>query len=130
MNWLLSVAPIYRWAISLIFVAIVIVLSISPGIARPGDSIFVWLVANTATPVQKTMHVAVYAVLAFLWIWTLQSVESKPLRFSLAFLIAASLGGVLEWQQTRIPGRYGTITDLMLNLAGTLLGMLIAFLLL
>ena len=76
------------------------------------------------------MHVAVYAVLAFLWVWKLQSIESKSLRFSAAFLIAASLGGLLEWQQTKVPGRYGTIADLLLNLAGTLIGMLIALLIL
>ena len=129
-NWILSVAPVYRWAISLTFVAIVVALSISPGVARPGDSIFVWLIANTATPVQKTMHVAVYAVLAFLWVWTLQSIETKSLRFLLTFLITASLGSLLEWQQTSVPGRYGTIADLLLNLVGTLIGMLIALLIL
>ena len=91
-DWLLSVPPAYRWAASLALVALVVALSIAPGIERPGDSVFVWLAANTVTPLQKTMHVAVYAVLAAAWVWTLQSVESRQLRFVLAFVISVSLG--------------------------------------
>ena len=74
---ILSIAPAYRLAITLVFVGVVVALSIAPGIARPGDSMFSWLVVNTATPIQKAMHVAVYALLAVLWMWTLESVESR-----------------------------------------------------
>ena len=77
MNWLLSVPTAYRWGITLAFVGIVIGLSVKPGVGRPDDSIFSWLVINASTPLQKAMHVAVYAVLAGLWMWTLEPVESK-----------------------------------------------------
>lgn len=129
MDALLSIPVAYRWAITLIFVGLIIGISVTPGVERPDDNLFSWLFANTAPLVQKVLHVATYAVLAILWMWTLQSVESRSLRYSLAFIIAASLGSLLEWQQTRIPGRYGTIADLLLNFVGALLGVLGAFLL-
>ena len=111
-------------------VALVVALSLAPGVARPGDSVFVWLVANTAPPLQKVMHVVVYAVLAVVGLWTLQSVESKSLRYLLALAVTLCLGAVLEWQQTRVPGRYGTLGDVFLNLIGIALGLLGALLLL
>ena len=57
LNWLLSVTPFYRWVATLTLVGIIIALSITPGVPRPGDSLFEWLVINTATPVQKLLHV-------------------------------------------------------------------------
>ena len=129
-NTLLTVPTPYRWTVCLLFVGLVVALSLAPGVARPGDSIFVWIVTNTATPVQKLMHVIVYAVLALLWVWTLQTIESAVSRFGLALTIAVGLGALLEWYQTQVPGRFGTVGDVLLDLAGSLIGLLAAFLLL
>lgn len=124
MDWLLSVPLAHRWGITLVFVAIVVALSVTPGVARPGDGVFVWLVVNTPTPIQKIMHVAVYAALAMLWFWTLESVQSRSLRIVLTFFVTVGLGTALEWHQTRVPGRYGTLIDVVLNVVGALLGLL------
>jgi hypothetical protein len=40
------------------------------------------------------------------------------------------LGVVLEWYQTTVPGRYGTITDILLNTVGIVAGLVIALFLL
>lgn len=130
MDWLLSVPPLYRWVITLAFVGIVVGLSIAPGAERTGDSLFAWLVANTATPVQKAMHVGVYAMLAMLWVWTLQAVESLSTRYVLTFALSMILGIALEWYQTTVPGRYGTLTDVLLNILGIIAGLVAAFFLL
>ena len=127
---ILAIAPGYRLAITLVFVGFVIALSIAPGIESPGDSMFSWLVVTTATPVQKAMHVAVYAALALLWMWTLQSVESRLARIALTLVATVGLGAILEWQQTRVPGRFGTVSDVLLNLVGAVLGLLAALFLL
>jgi len=127
---LLTVPPIYRWAITLIVVGVVVALSIAPGIERPGDSFFSWLIVNTATPIQKAMHVGVYAILAVLWMWTLQSVESRVVRVALTLLATVGLGAMLEWHQTRVPGRFGTVADVFLNAVGAIIGLLAALLLL
>ncbi len=130
MHWLLSAPPALRWSLTLAFAGLIILLSIAPGVERPGDSIFGWLVLNTATPLQKTLHVIVYAVLALLWMWTLEAIESRWVRSVLTLVACTGMGAILEWHQTRVPGRYGTLADVILNTVGVAIGLLIALLVL
>jgi hypothetical protein len=128
LDWVFSVPAAARWGITLVFAALVVALSISPGVAKPGDNVFVWIVVNTPELLQKVMHVAVYAALTLLWVWTLDSIESRVWRISLAIFVTVGLGTVLEWHQTRVPGRFGTIFDVFLNTLGALAGLIIALL--
>lgn len=130
MNFLLSAPPVYRWAITLVFVGIVVALSIVPDIGKSDDTVFSWLVVNTATPIQKAMHITSYAILAVLWMWTLASVESRFVRIALVLVLTVGLGALLEWQQTRVPGRFGSVTDVLLNTLGAVAGLIVAILLL
>ena len=127
---ILSIAPTYRLGITLIFVGLIVALSIAPGVERPGDTFFNWLVINTATPIQKAMHVGVYALLAVLWMWSLERIDSRFRRASLTLLITVGLGVLLEWYQIQVPGRFGTVTDVLLDLAGVLIGLIAALFLL
>jgi VanZ family protein len=122
----LSLPATYRWLITILFVGLVVILSVTPGRAQAGDSIFVWLVVNTPTLLQKSMHVAIYAGLALLLMWSLEAVESLTTRISLTFVLTVSLGAVLEWYQTLVPGRFGTIIDALLNTIGVVAGLLVA----
>lgn len=115
-----------RIGITLIFMAFLAVASIIPGRAQPGDSIFVFIVEKTPTLLQKMLHVCFYAMLTLLWIWTLDAIQSKLNRLIIAIVIAVCFGAMLEWYQTRVPGRFGTIFDVALNSVGSLLGILIA----
>jgi VanZ family protein len=115
-----------RIGLTLLFMALLAVVSVIPGRAQPGDSVFVYLVEKTSTLLQKTMHLLFYAMLTLLWVWTLDAIESKLHRFVIAIVIAVCFGAVLEWYQTKVPGRFGTVVDVALNSAGSLLGMLIA----
>lgn len=124
-----TVAPAYRWVATLIVTALIIVLSVTPGKSETGDSAFVWIVVNTPEPVQKFMHVACYATFTALWIWTLETIGSPALRMSLAVLLAVALGATLEWYQVSIPGRFGTLTDVLLDTLGAVIGLLAALLL-
>ena len=36
----------------------------------------------------------------------------------------------MEWRQTKVPGRFGTVNDVVLNAAGAALGLLAAIVLL
>jgi len=126
----LSLPALYRWMLTILFVGLVVILSVTPGRAQPGDSIFVWLVVNTPTPLQKFMHVAIYAALALLVMWSLEAVESRTARIALTFVLTVSLGAVLEWYQTLVPGRFGTIIDALLNAIGAVAGLLIGLLIL
>ena len=126
MDALLSIPVAYRWAATLLFIGIIIGLSVTPGVERADDNLFSWLFANTAPPMQKVLHVVTYAMLAVLWMWTLAGIESLPQRVALSFTLALVLGVALEWYQTTVPGRYGSIIDILLNTAGIVAGLVIA----
>lgn len=126
MTHFLDIPAGYRWLITLVFIGIIIVLSVTPDRGLPGDSIFSWLVVNTAPPIQKLLHVVCYAMIAALWAWTLDAVEPRPLRLAIALTLTIGLGAVLEWYQTQIPGRFGTLADVMLNSIGALAGLIVA----
>lgn len=100
--------------------------SLLPGRPQPTDSAFIWLVAKTPTLLQKGLHIGLYGVLALLLAWTLDVIESRTYRFLVAFIIAVAFGMVMEWYQTRVPGRFGTVVDVALNAVGAALGLLIA----
>ena len=130
MNRLLSIPLTYRWLITLAFVALIVALSVTPGKSEYGDTVFVWLVEHTPTLVQKAMHIGCYAALAALFAWSLESIESITGRLMLSLILALALGATLEWYQTKVPGRFGTIVDVVLNAIGAALGLLAALLLL
>ena len=119
-----------RIVITLGFMALLMVASIIPGRAEPGDSIFVWLVAKTPTLLQKALHICLYAMLTLLWVWTLDAIQSKSQRLVIAVTVAVCFGATMEWYQTKVPGRFGTIFDVALNAVGALLGLFAAIFLL
>ena len=112
------------------FVALIVALSIAPGRAQPDDTVFSWLVVHTAAPVQKALHVAIYAALVLLWMWALEAIGSRALRALLSVTFAIGLGALLEWYQLSVPGRFGSFTDVLLNSAGAIAGLLLALILL
>ena len=117
-----------RWLVTFSYVILIVILSVTPGQDQIDDGIFVWLVVNTPTLLQKTMHVAVYAGLSFLWMWAMEKVWPRVVRLSVSFILPVSLGVFLEWYQTSIPGRFGTLLDVLLNSGGSALGLLAALL--
>ena len=119
-----------RLLVTLLLVAAIVTLSIVPGRHQPGDSAFVWLVSVTPTLLQKFLHIVAYATLALLWMWTLERISSVPLRFALVLSITVTMGAVLEWYQTSVPGRFGTLTDVLLNALGSIAGVIAAVFLL
>jgi VanZ family protein len=119
-----------RIVITLGFMALLMVASIIPGRAEPGDSVFIWLVAKTPTLLQKALHICLYAMLTLLWVWTLDAIQSKSQRLVIAVTVAVCFGATMEWYQTKVPGRFGTIVDVALNAVGALLGLFAAIFLL
>jgi len=69
-------------------------------------------------------------VLVLILAWTLDSIQSRTFRFLISFFIAVAFGAVMEWCQTKVPGRFGTVTDVALDAAGAGFGLLAAVLLL
>ena len=126
MHQFLSIPLTLRWLITLAFVALIVVLSVTPGKSQYGDTAFVWLVEHTPKLVQKLMHLVCYAAMTAMFAWSLETIKSLTARLLLSLILALALGAALEWYQTKIPGRFGTILDVVLNTIGALLGLLAA----
>ena len=126
MNALLSVPAAYRWTLTLALVILIIGLSVTPGVPRPDDNLFSWLYAGTPPTAQKVFHIVLYALLAFLWMWSLAGIESTRARLAITLLMTLGLGMALELYQTQVPGRFGTLIDVALNAVGVIIGVLIA----
>ena len=129
MQQLLAMPLVLRWALTLAFLGLIVALSVAPGKSQYGDSTFVWLVEHTPSLVQNIMHVACYAGATALLAWSLEGIGSRTARVALAAILALLIGTVLEWYQTQVPGRFGTILDVALNAAGVGLGIVVALLL-
>ena len=119
-----------RIILAVCFMALLTLASITPDRAKSGDTEFTRLVAKTPTLLQKVLHVCLYGALVLLLAWTLDSIQSRTLRFSLSFVIAVAFGAVMEWCQTKVPGRFGTVVDVALNTVGAALGLVAAVFLL
>lgn len=119
-----------RIALTVSLMALVTLLSLMPGNATSTSHALGRLLVRTPVHFQKIMHVCLYAVLSFLLVWTLDPVHVVAYRYLLAFGIAAGFGSLIEWCQTKVPGRFGTVADVGLNAAGAALGLLAATLLL
>jgi VanZ family protein len=115
-----------RIALTLCLMALLVLASLIPGHARPGDLAFTWLYTKTPTLLQKILHFCLYGVLALLLCWTFEGIQSRTYRFLLSYLTAVAFGAMMEWCQTRVPGRFGTVHDVAINAAGAALGLLAA----
>jgi VanZ family protein len=116
--------PVASVLLTLVLYATIVMLSVASGEASPGDGVFVWAVAVTPTVVQKLLHILAYALLTASLVWTLNRIRSIASRLAAAFAIAALTGAALEWFQTMVPGRFGTLTDVVLNAGGAVFGLL------
>jgi VanZ family protein len=106
--------------------AMLMLVSVIPGNPKPGDSVFIWLISDVPTLLQKILHVCLYGVLALLLAWTLDGVEPRSFRFLIILVIAVGFGAAMEWLQTKVPGRYGTVFDVALDAVGAALGLIAA----
>ena len=115
-----------RIILTLCFLGLLMLASLFPGRPSPGETALGSLVSKTPVHLQKAMHVFLYAVLALLLAWTLDDMQTKSVRLPICFGIAVAFGALMEWCQTRVPGRFGTQIDVLLNSAGAALGLLVA----
>ena len=100
----------FRLITTLAIMALIFLFSAVPGEPQPGDALFVKLIAMTPSFVQNAGHLVLYGGLSWLWFWTLEDIIVRQHhRVLAAFVIAASYGTFLEWYQTYVPGRFGSV---------------------
>jgi VanZ family protein len=77
------------------------------------------VIDKTPSVIQKALHVILYGMLTALWLWTLEGLSDRPAaRLGSAFVLSVAFGAFVEWYQTSIPGRFGTLIDVLLNALG------------
>jgi glycopeptide antibiotics resistance protein len=95
-------------------------LSSIPGEVDPNAPLLSSIVAWTPPALQNLLHIPVFGILAWLWHRTLRAWIHTPRRL-IAWTLALSAGyGVLdELHQLQVPGRFASLTDMVLNILGT-----------
>jgi len=102
-------------------------LSSLPGTQMPDDPALYGLFYWVPPSAQNALHVPAYAALAWSWCWALGAWLPVPVARAFAACSIASAYGVFdEWHQSFVPGRYASLTDVILNVAGAVLGIWLA----
>ena len=113
--------------VPLFFVALLYWLSSQPGTPLPDDPAFYRLLHWVPPSVQNALHVPAYAALTLAWRWALGAWLRTPSAAAFGACVIASACGVLdEWNQSFVPGRFASLTDIALDVAGVALGIWLA----
>lgn len=115
-----------RIAVTLCFLALLVIVSTVPGVDRPGNSLLIRAYVKTPRELQKFLHVCLYGVLTMMLIWAFAAVHPLALRYSLALAFAVCFGAAMQWWQTKVPGRFGTLADVALDASGATLAVVVA----
>ena len=98
--------------------AVLLLLSSIPGDAPPDNlagKVFQWVTPNW----QNLLHIPLYAGLAASWLWALTTYPlGHRYRLGISFVLTVLWAIVDESYQMGVPGRYGSLTDLALNMLG------------
>ena len=74
---------------------------------------------------QNLLHIPVFGLLAFLWLKSFTKYSILTFTKVIITLIITILFGCLEeFHQTFVSGRYGSLTDMLLNIVGIFMGIL------
>ena len=104
---------IQRWLPALGWMALIFALSSVPEPPGPPDPWWRWVF-------MKSAHLGAYAILAIL----LERALALPRRgMALALLLTVLYAASDEFHQTFVPGRHGSFTDIVIDLAGGALGL-------
>ena len=71
---------------------------------------------------QNVVHIPAYGLLSFFWRWYLNAFAQNKTPIVLALFLTIGFALFQEWYQTFIPGRYGSIGDVIVGVLGALLG--------
>ena len=116
----------YRLLAPLTYMAGLFVLSSVP--EGESDTVAGLLLEWVTPQWQNLLHVPVYSGLALTWIWALSPRSLNRHSLLTIALLLTLLWGVLdEMHQATVPGRYASLTDLLLNLTGALLAVAYAW---
>jgi VanZ family protein len=103
-----------RWMAVVCWMGVIFALSAIPSLASPFEPIYDFVL-------RKAAHVTVYVVLTLLVYGALRPHMARSARaWLLAMLIAVLYACSDEWHQTFVPGREGTVRDMVIDGIGVI----------
>ena len=74
---------------------------------------------------QNLIHIPIFGLLAFLWLkaFTKHSILTS-VKIIMTLIITILFGCLDEFHQVFVPGRYGSLIDILLNIVGIFMGIL------
>ena len=110
-------------ALPLAWMGVLYWISSIPGTPSPEDPAVYVVFHWTPPELQNALHVPAYAVLGAAWRRALDAWLRAPgARAYGAFAVTSAYGLLDEWHQSFVPGRYASLTDVALDVAGALAG--------
>lgn len=104
---------------------IIYLLSAIPGTLDPGNEVF-GIIYWVSPGIQNLLHIPLYGGLAWLWRWSLSGwIQEESHLFWIPLLLTTIFGLNDEWHQLHVPGRYFSLSDIALNIAGALFGLFV-----
>jgi VanZ family protein len=101
-----------RWMAVVFWMGVIFAFSATPSLASPFEPVYDFIL-------RKLAHLAVYTVLTVLLVRAFRLHVARPTyAWLLAMLVAALYACSDEWHQTVVPGREGTVRDVMIDSLG------------
>lgn len=116
----------YRFVFPLFYMLGLFLLSSIPATEAPEnamEALLLWVSPNF----QNLLHIPIFAGFTYSWFWAF-SATNKPYKSSILLASFLSLSYAIfdELYQINVPGRYGSLTDLILDSVGIGLAILIS----
>lgn len=104
--------------IPLLFMAFIFIISSIPG---ESDDKMLKFIIGLDPSLQNFLHIPLYGTLQFLWLQSFKKLGKKGIwSVLICFLITIGYGVFDEFHQTFVPGRYGSLKDMLMNGLGAL----------
>lgn len=101
-----------RWMAVVFWMGVIFALSATPSLASPFEPVYDFIL-------RKLAHLTVFAVLTVLLFRAVRLHVARPTHaWWLAMLVAAVYACSDEWHQTFVPGREGTVRDIVIDSFG------------
>jgi len=82
---------------------------------------FLWFLALMPATLQNFLHIPAYALLAFLWRWSLDRLSTRA-TLTISLALTVGFGVLQEWAQSLVPGRFASFYDVIFDAAGAVFG--------
>ena len=104
---------------------LMVLIFILSSIPMDGESEHLKFLMELKPTVQNLLHIPLFGLLAYLWLnaLTKNGCPAKK-KLIITIIITVSYGLLDEFHQTFVPGRHGSLIDILLNLVGILMGIL------